>query len=1034
MRILSAILLFSLLLSLLPAHAAEGEASLRVLASDDSHLLVELTSPAPALTEIVLDGAGYTDVQVAGLPKAGAPGAPSLPAFARLIALPPGATATLHVLADETDALRLDLPVAPVPTQLVDADPANLLPAPAGLTFTPDPILTNTDALHPASPASLGEISDWRGQRVTRLQLNPVQLNPASGELIVHRRLRVEVRFTGGQLPRTAPPADPIFGPVQTGLLLNGAEADIWRTRPTPAPTSRSARADQPWYKLTLRDEGLYALACAELAGAGFDLNTLALDRLQLFHGGPDGDEIALSVTDSGQDNRCNDGDAIRFWGQAIDNKYTDVNAYWLTVGPSAGLRMADRAAQPGGSIVTTTTTSLRLEQNRYYAPHMPRIEGYEHWFWDLLSTTNPNYPPTRAYTFTLETGATITSLTPALAGYTGPHRTFLWLNGSQLSRHDWSGTELLRSTRPVPPSLVVTGTNVISVTEGYPGSSIIVVDNFELTGARPLLARNDRLDFTAPGPGHWRYTASGFDSPTIDLLDITDPARPVRITGPEISTPCPCGLAFGDALTITARYTAARYAAVGAGDVRAPLSLEAAGASRLRSSSQGADYILISPAAFLPALTSLIDLRTSQGLRVITADIQTVYDEFNGGIADPVAIRHFLAWAYANWPAPAPAYALLVGDGHYDPKGYCLTPGVCLNGIDTRPDSSLIPPYLRLVDPWIGETAADAQLVAFNETNSLPFLALGRLPVNTVAEAETVVAKIVAYEQTPAPGDWHSKLAFVTDNAYASNGQLDPAGQFWQLSNRVADNPQLVLPTLSADRLYLNLCDPAVYSHCHLPDPPHPPYTSGPDLTAGLIDAFNTGRVLINYIGHASTTAWAGNPVIFRSSDLPKLQNGDRLPLMLEMTCFTGYYHQPQPAFSALSESLLRQEGGGSIASWAASGLSVTNGHDLMNEGFLDAVMQRGIYPIGLAAIAGLETLYSAGGGNYLENLDTFLIIGDPATRLGLVGGPPPAETPTATPTATATATNTPTATVTATATPTPMNLFLPSVQSGGK
>jgi len=99
------------------------------------------------------------------------------------------------------------------------------------------------------------------------------------------------------------------------------------------------------------------------------------------------------------------------------------------------------------------------------------------------------------------------------------------------------------------------------------------------------------------------------------------------------------------------------------------------------------------------------------------------------------------------------------------------------------------------------------------------------------------------------------------------------------------------------------------------------------------------------------------------------------------------------------------------------------------MHRGFLHAVMQQGIYPIGLAALAGLQTLYRDGGGNYLENLDTFLVIGDPATRLSLAGGPPPA---TATPTVTPTVTATPTATATPTGTPTPASLYLPSVQSG--
>lgn len=499
------------------------------------------------------------------------------------------------------------------------------------------------------------------------------------------RRLRVEIRFDGGQLPRTAPPADPIFADLRAGMLLNPQQAEGWRTRPAPDPASRSARADQPWHKISLTDTGLYALTCAELAGAGLDLNSLELDRVQLFHGGPDGEEIALDISDGGQPNRCDGNDALRFWGQAIANKYTTTNVYWLTYGAAAGLRMTSRPALPTGMLVTTTTTALHLEVNRYYAPHMPRLEGYEHWFWDLLSTTNPNYPRTRVYTFTQEASATFTNLTAALAGYTGPHRTQIRLNGALLGEYDWSNTVLLQPTYAIPPGLLAGGANVISVTESYPGSSLVVVDRFDLSGTRPLLAQEDRLIFAPPGAGQWRFQVGGFVSSAIDLLDVSDPARPVRITGAEVSPAiCPCGFTFAEAVTSTAR-----YAALGAGGVRSPLSLAAAGTPRLRSPAQGADYILISHADFLPALASLVALRVGQGLRVTLVDVQEVYDEFNGGIADPVAIRNFLAYAYANWQAPAPAYALLVGDGHYDPKGYCLTPGGVSTASTPRPTAA---------------------------------------------------------------------------------------------------------------------------------------------------------------------------------------------------------------------------------------------------------------------------------------------------------------------------------------------------------
>lgn len=48
---------------------------------------------------------------------------------------------------------------------------------------------------------------------------------------------------------------------------------------------------------------------------------------------------------------------------------------------------------------------------------------------------------------------------------------------------------------------------------------------------------------------------------------------------------------------------------------------------------------------------------------------------------------------------------------------------------------------------------------------------------------------------------------------------------------------------------------------------------------------------------------------------------------------------------------------------------------------------MQGGVRRAGLAALAGLASLYVQGGGAHLENIDTFLLLGDPALRLALPG-----------------------------------------------
>ena len=116
-----------------------------------------------------------------------------------------------------------------------------------------------------------------------------------------------------------------------------------------------------------------------------------------------------------------------------------------------------------------------------------------------------------------------------------------------------------------------------------------------------------------------------------------------------------------------------------------------------------GADYLILSPSLFLPALTDLISLRQSQGLIVAVENLQAIYDASDGR-PTPDAIHAYLQNAYSTWN-PRPAYVLLVGDGTFDPKLY-------------RADSAetFLPPYLADVDPWMGETAADNRYALLDE------------------------------------------------------------------------------------------------------------------------------------------------------------------------------------------------------------------------------------------------------------------------------------------------------------------------------
>jgi len=455
----------------------------------------------------------------------------------------------------------------------------------------------------------------------------------------------------------------------------------------------------------------------------------------------------------------------------------------------------------------------------------------------------------------------------------------------------------------------------------------------------------------TAPYHLYLPLVTRNFDSPhsasayTVALAapgpyrpyDITDPDYPVRLTA--------FTLAGG---VVTLGETDSTWAD---GRVRVVAAESAIAApERLRRAAPpppigGADYLVLAHSDFIPALAPLITLRQSQGLSVGVVDVRAVYDAHDGR-PTPEAIRAYLANAYANWN-PRPTYVLLVGDGTYDPKHY-----------RANSSATFIPPYLADVDPRAGETAADNRYVTLDGGDALPDMLIGRLPVNTLAEAQTVVDKIVQYETRPFPGGWNSNVVFVADNP-------DTAGDF------AAESAALAAAYIAS---------PFTAWPIYYPSPTTPAESFHQDI----LSRWNSGAGLILFNGHASDLQWAAER-LFHRDDAPALSNGPRLPVVAEMTCFTGSFHVPD--YATLDETLLRHPDGGAVAVWGATGLGVATGHTHLANGFLASLYQQGQAGLGAAALAGKLNL--AQSGNYPDLLDTYMLFGDPATQADLTLAP---------------------------------------------
>jgi hypothetical protein len=396
--------------------------------------------------------------------------------------------------------------------------------------------------------------------------------------------------------------------------------------------------------------------------------------------------------------------------------------------------------------------------------------------------------------------------------------------------------------------------------------------------------------------------------------------------------------------------------------------------------SSGAADYLIISHAAFLPALQPLVELQRARGWQVRVVDVQDVYDEWSYGRLDPEAIRAFVSHAYRAYK-PAPRYLLLVGDGTSDFRGYL--------GLN---DQTFVPPYLSRSDPWLGEIACDTCYgrvagpnnapVARVADDLLPDLQVGRLPVRSAQQAAAVVAKIVGYATQPPPGGWRAQHLFLADRAVDENGAPDGAGDFFAASEAAISHHA---PGAIARRFYY---DPAPRRGAL----PAGHYATTNALRSELLAAVDSGAATLTYIGHSNYWQWGSAatsdpPYLWSVYDADGRKNGGKLPILLSMTCLTGLFQEPtDPQLGTTDERLVTAATGGAIASLSPSGLGVATAHDIFYEGVIATLYGAGgaSRTLGAAQLAGFVTLTSH-TNCCRDLLYSYQLFGDPATQLPL-------------------------------------------------
>lgn len=325
--------------------------------------------------------------------------------------------------------------------------------------------------------------------------------------------------------------------------------------------------------------------------------------------------------------------------------------------------------------------------------------------------------------------------------------------------------------------------------------------------------------------------------------------------------------------------------------------------------------YLIITDAAYLEYAQDLAAWKSRKGLQV---EVYTTAQA--GGTASK--IKSFLSDRYYAGDLPVD-YVLLFGD------------------VDQVPT-------FKAMDG----TANDHEYATLEGSDYLPDVIIGRLPVDSLKEAEIAVAKMVGYEtapQTSTSGWFKSALMISGSDANDDNNAIDTGNIF------------------SGDGNFSNV-----------------DYLFGSEGTNTLdnvLGSLDQGVSWITYYGHGSKRSWKSISPAFDNGDVQSLNRNGVLPVITSIACSNG-------AFDAASDSFAEtwintDANSGAAAIFAAGGQTPFYYTDSLGKGVAEGYFQGGILPFGAAAVYAKMKMYTdfpeeAGGYTELV-MQQFHVFADP-------------------------------------------------------
>lgn len=761
------------------------------------------------------------------------------------------------------------------------------------------------------------------------------------------------------------------------------SKAPLKRSKSSRYATS-SLMANGEWYKIGVTQKGVYKLNYQFLSSLGLDLESLDPRNLKVYgYGGgslPEANSESRAddmlenpiVAVGDQDGSFDPGDYYLFYGDdqvewIYDstsqhfrhriNIYSDTTFYFIAVSPGAGKRIQTKS-------IPTTAPNQFVNTYDFRAYHeidrTNLLKSGRQWMGEIFDTRlsysfswdvpNIDLNSQGSLEFNGVARAGVGSTFTINAG----NNTFTSsASSTNLNRYEVAFGKLSRGIFDFQP----TSTPVnVSVSYNKPQAVAKAWLNFiNLNVRRSLVMYGNQMNFrdkNSVSPGAIsEFALQSNRRPTV--WDVTNADQIARINLQQIGS---------EYRFIDESSSLKEYIAFTATDSTNLIQLGRVQNQNLHALSQ-TDMVIVSNPKFLAAAEDLARHHRSEGLTVHVVTTHQVYNEFSSGAQDAVAIRSLMKMFYdrATNNDEMPDYLLLVGDASYDLKNR-------LNGNTNYVVSYQSPNFLQPVFSYISDDflgLLDDNEGTWPNTSINPEkmdIAVGRLPVKTIEEANAVVEKIKVYNTANTQADWRNKIMFVGDD--------EDGVTHMSQSNQLARFIEIRHPDMEVEKVFLDAFQQES--------------TSGgdryPEVNRAISRGVQDGVLLVNYTGHGGETGWAGERIL-SIEDITSWDKKSNMPVFMTATCEFSRFDDPFR--TSAGELVILNPNGGGVALLTTTRLVYSSPNFTLNRAFYDFVFLRN--SDGNFKRLGDVFRETKNANAASSNSRNFSLLGDPALRIAI-------------------------------------------------